>query len=198
MLKNAKLLSALIALPLVIQPVYAEEVKSAEIPVSVEGTDTAKVTISSDSAEAMSAVVGETTIDVKEGENCAFQVNYDEPVSYTYTLTQVAGSESDVTYDTNEYQAHVFVEAEESGELVPHVVVWKVDDTAKSDGVHFTNVKKSEATPTPDATATPEAKKSDKSADTSDNSNTLVYGAGVAVFGLLAIVALVAKRKAEK
>lgn len=195
-----KKLLTVVASTLIITPLAVNaEGTTTEIPVSVEGTETAKVTISSDNAEAMSAIVGDTTLEVKEGTDYAFQISYDEPVSYTYTLTQVAGDEADVTYDSNAYTAHVFVEAEEDGTLVSHVVVWKTDETSKSDGVHFTNVKESKETANPDATATPDtSKKSDKSADTSDNSHALLYG-GVAIGAcVLAVVALIAKEKEEK
>lgn len=167
----------------------AEEL-TATIPVTVEGTDSAKVTISSDDENAMDAIVGETTIDVTD--STAFQIKYDEPVSYTYTLTQVAGDDAEVTYDANEYTAHVFVEAEEDGTLTPHVVVWKTESADKSDGVHFTNVKKVKE---PEATATPEPQ---KSADTSDNSNTLKYIAGIGLGAGLLIVLLALRHRAGK
>lgn len=163
--------------------IHAEET-TASIPVTVEGTESAKVTISSDSEAAMSALVGETTVDV-DGET-AFEIKYDGPVSYTYTITQVAGDDDSVAYDSNEYQAHVFVESEEDGSLVPYVVTWKTDETGKTDGVKFTNTK--EVTPT----ATPASNKG--SADTSDNSNIMEYLAGMGI-GALAVILLLLIRK---
>lgn len=184
-----KKLLTVVASTLIMTPLAVNaEGTTAEIPVSVEGTETAKVTISSDDAEAMSAIVGDTTLEVKEDTDYAFQISYDEPVSYTYTLTQVAGDEEGVAYDSNVYTAHVFVEAEEDGTLVPHVVVWKTDATSKSDGVHFTNVKENK--PTPTATTSPDSKKSYKSADTSDTSNALIYNGIAITVCVLAVIIL--------
>lgn len=131
-----------LAVPLLVSPVYANEPATVDIPVTVEGTDTAKVVISSDNEEAMNAIQGETELVInKEG---SFKVLYDEPVDYKYTIKQIDGASANnkgekIIYDTSIYTAHVFVKAEDDGTLSPIVIAYPDGSTSKSETVGFKN-----------------------------------------------------------
>lgn len=122
-------------------PVHAEN-STVQIPVTVEGTDKATVTIASENEKAMNAVLGDKTVTI--GKNGAFTISYNEPADFEYTVTQTAGDEKNakgekIIYDTTEYIAHVFIEAKEDGSLDPHVIVWKEANDSKSASVNFKN-----------------------------------------------------------
>lgn len=142
---SKKLLSIVFLVPLLVQPVYAQDTATVDIPVTVEGTDNAKVTISSDDEEAMKALQGDTTISITSKSGGSFKVTYDEPVDYKYIITQIEGNPSNgtgnkITYDKSVYIAHVFVKAEDDGTLSPVVIAWPDGSSSKSESVAFKNV----------------------------------------------------------
>lgn len=143
MFKKSKLLFVmpLAVSALMTTPVHAEN-STVQIPVTVEGTDRATVTIASENEKAMNAVLGDKTVTI--GKNGAFTISYNEPADFEYTVTQTAGDEKNakgekIIYDTTEYIAHVFIEAKEDGSLDPHVIVWKEANDSKSASVNFKN-----------------------------------------------------------
>lgn len=187
MFKKTKFLFVLPVLAAVMAtPVHAEK-RTVQIPVTVEGTDKATVTIASDDQEAMDAVVGDKSVTVDK--NGAFTVSYDEPADFVYTITQTPGEEKTskgekITYDTAAYTAHVFVEAKEDGSLDPHVIVWKTAADSKSASVNFKNTIEI---------------KNGKGAQTSDESNIGYQAAVLATaIGVGAIVLAIRKRGSSK
>ena len=178
MIKKIKMLILLpVLLSAAVLPVHAET-STVQIPVTVEGTEKATVTIASEDKEAIKAVKGDKTITIDKAGT--FTIEYDEPADFKYTLTQTAGKEKNskgekITYDTAEYIAHVFIEAKDDGSLDPHVIVWKESQDSKSVSVGFKNTVE---------------KKNSGGADTSDESN-IGYEAAAFVtalcFGLLLI-----------
>ena len=187
MFKKSKLLFVmpLAVSALMATPVYAEE-SNVQIPITVEGTERATVTIDSDNKDALSAVKGDTTITVDK--NGAFTISYDEPADFKYTITQTAGDAKNakgekINYDTAAYTAHVFIEAKDDGSLEPHVIVWQTSQDSKSASVNFKN--------------TVEKKKS-TGADTSDNSNIVYECAALAGAVFLGIVVIALRTRAKK
>lgn len=186
MFKKSKLL---FVMPLAVSAlmtthVYAEE-SNVQIPVTVEGTEKATVTIASEDKEAIKAVKGDKTITIDKAG--AFTIEYNEPADFKYILTQTAGKEKNskgekITYDSAEYIAHVFIEAKDDGSLDPHVIVWKESQDSKSASVGFKN--------------TVEKKKSD-GADTSDETN-IGYEVAALVTALCFGLLLIAFRYREK
>lgn len=185
MIKKIKMLILLpVLLSAAVLPVHAET-STVQIPVTVEGTECATVTIDSDNKDALSSVKGDKTITIdKTG---AFTIEYDEPADFKYTLTQTAGEKNNskgekITYDSAEYIAHVFIEAKDDGSLDPHVIVWKESQDSKSASVGFKN--------------TVEKKKSG-GADTSDETN-IGYEVAALVTALCFGLLLIAFRYREK
>lgn len=186
MFKKSKLL---FVMPLAVSAlmtthVYAEE-SNVQIPVTVEGTERATVTIASEDKEALEAVKGDKTITINKAG--AFTIEYDEPADFKYTLTQTAGEEKNskgekITYDSAEYIAHVFIEAKDDGSLDPHVIVWKESQDSKSASVGFKNTVE---------------KKNSGGADTSDESN-IGYEVAALVTALCFGLLLIAFRYREK
>ena len=165
-------------------PVHAEN-STVQIPVTVEGTERATVTIASEDKEAIEAVKGDKTITIDKAG--AFTIEYDEPADFKYTLTQTAGEEKNskgekITYDSAEYIAHVFIEAKDDGSLDPHVIVWKESQDSKSVSVGFKNTVE---------------KKNSGGADTSDESN-IGYEVAALVTALCFGILLIAFRYREK
>lgn len=184
MIKKIKMLILPVLLSAAVLPVHAET-STVQIPVTVEGTERATVTIASEDKEALEAVKGDKTITIDKAG--AFTIEYDEPADFKYTLTQTAGEEKNskgekITYDSAEYIAHVFIEAKDDGSLDPHVIVWKESQDSKSASVGFKN--------------TVEKKNSD-GADTSDESN-IGYEAAALVTALCFGLLLIAFRYREK
>ena len=187
MFKKTKFLFVLSVLAAVMAtPVHAEK-RTVQIPVTVEGTDRATVTIASDDQEAMDAVVGDKSVTV--GKSGVFTVSYDEPADFVYTITQTPGEEKTskgekITYDTSAYTAHVFVEAKEDGSLDPHVIVWKTAADSKSASVNFKNTIEI---------------KNGKGAQTSDESSIGYQAAALAAaLGAGAIVFAIRKKCSSK
>ena len=178
MIKKIKMLILLpVLLSAAVLPVHAET-STVQIPVTVEGTEKATVTIASEDKEAIKAVKGDKTITIDKAGT--FTIEYDEPADFKYTLTQTAGKEKNskgekIIYDTAEYIAHVFIEAKDDGSLDPHVIVWKESQDSKSVSAGFKNTVE---------------KKNSGGADTSDESN-IGYDVAALVtalcFGLLLI-----------
>ena len=142
MIKKIKMLILLpVLLSAAVLPVHAET-STVQIPVTVEGTEKATVTIASEDKEAIKAVKGDKTITIDKAG--AFTIEYDEPADFKYTLTQTAGKEKNskgekITYDSAEYIAHVFIETKDDGSLDPHVIVWKESQDSKLASVGFKN-----------------------------------------------------------
>lgn len=185
MIKKIKMLILLpVLLSAAVLPVHAET-STVQIPVTVEGTEKATVTIASEDKEAIKAVKGDKTITIDKAG--AFTIEYDEPADFKYTLTQTAGKEKNskgekITYDSAEYIAHVFIEAKDDGSLDPHVIVWKESQDSKSASVGFKN--------------TVEKKKSG-GANTSDETN-IGYEVAALVTALCFGLLLIAFRYREK
>ena len=187
MFKKSKLL---FVMPLAVSAlmtthVYAEE-SNVQIPITVEGTERATVTIDSDNKDALSAVKGDTTITVDK--NGAFTISYDEPADFKYTITQTAGDAKNakgekINYDTAAYTAHVFIEAKDDGSLEPHVIVWQTSQDSKSASVNFKNTVE---------------KKNSNGADTSDNSNIVYEGVALAGAVFLGIVVIALRVRTKK
>lgn len=184
MIKKIKLLILPVLLSAAVLPVHAES-STVQIPVTVEGTERATVTIASEDKEALEAVKGDKTITIDKAG--AFTIEYDEPADFKYTLTQTAGEEKNskgekITYDSAEYIAHVFIEAKDDGSLDPHVIVWKESQDSKSSSVGFKNTVE---------------KKNSGGADTSDESN-IGYEIAALVTALCFGILLIAFRYREK
>lgn len=157
------------------QPIDAQSIK-AIIPVKVTGTDKVTIEITSDDDQAIKALPKTQYEIVGEGN---IEIDYSEPVDYTYTIKQVSKNDTNVTYDETLYDVNVFVENED-GNLISHVVVWKQGDTQKKEAVEYTNVVNEN--------------KSNKPTDTSD-SNNLTRSLLLIFFPLLIVAILVFKVK---
>ena len=118
-------------------------------------------------------------------------VTYDRVGIYTYTIYQVAGSNSKCTYDDSVYALTVYVtNAEDGSGLETSAVLYPDAQGDKLTGATFANEYETvPPTPTPDPVVpTP---------ITGDTANPLLY-AGIIIADLIVIVALVLVHKKRK
>lgn len=191
-------------------PAMAYDKAEANIPV--------EVTLSGDKAEsvpgftvtaepqndASAKALAEKTVSFDGAGTASFAVTADEPVEYSYKVTQTAGTAENWTYDSHIYQVTVQFWNDNSETLTPKVFVYKIDASGKKVGMaelcSFDNVYKAPAVPEPPAEQKPEQKK-EMNPDTSDtNSVSTIQGltaVGIAFIGI-AVCMRFGKRKNEK
>lgn len=151
---------------------FAMEDLTVEIPFKVENTPGTVV---------MEALDGAPSPAVAEFQNVTegvFALSVASPGDYNYRIYQIAGDESDVTYDDTVYNVTVSVFVNDSGELYA-VVTFCIDgDSHKPDEVKFTNTL-SEPEPTP---STPD---DHDPPQTGDNSHLELYMALMLISAIL-------------
>lgn len=122
-------------------------------------------------------------------------MEYTTPGVYEYTLTQDAGTEKRMVYDSASYRVAVSVFNGENG-LETIVVAYKNDGTEKQDSCDFSNRLKPETTPKPTDAATPAPTGSTTPTGVEDNWPTYLIGAAVILaVGIGAFIVL--RRKDE-
>lgn len=91
------------------------------------------------------------------------EITYDQAGTYRYTVSEVKGDDTTITYDETVYDVTVEVADNGSGTLVPTVTIGNGD----SQGIVFTNEYNEPENPTPGNEDTPDDKTPDKKPDNS-------------------------------
>ena len=134
---NSKKLIAMILLLLLLLAtsvqVFAEGSVTAEIPFTVKNAPGTVVMEAVDNAPSPKTA---TFTNVFEGK---FEITYTEPGDYYYTIRQIPGEESEITYDDTEYTVVVSVYTENDRLSTPVVTVSKAGSAEKPDNVEFDN-----------------------------------------------------------
>lgn len=93
-------------------------------------------------ASATYQIVNTTELKLSGGKDGSFDVTYTYPGTYRYTVSQEAGKDSDITYDTVVYDAVVYVTEDSTGKLAAEVVAYKSGSNEKADKIVFNNYHK--------------------------------------------------------
>ena len=78
----------------------------------------------------------------KDDGSIDFVLNYTQENTYTYTLTEVEGSDENIEYDSTSYQVTVEITDDKDGVLQPSVTVQKNGETVSEDQITFQNYVK--------------------------------------------------------
>lgn len=137
------------------EPAFAYEKATTSIPIEVKVSgDTTSVypdfTVSIVGQDAASsAALDKTSFTVNGAGEGSFSVSATEPVEYTYTVTEAAGTAKRWSFDDSVYQVVVQFWNDNSNTLVPHVFVEKLGADGKkagmADSCTFDNVCSTEA-----------------------------------------------------
>lgn len=180
----------------------AEQTVTAQVPVKVALTgnlsgraDTFLVRIRAN--EAGNPMPAEAEISVNANSSAEFRMEYTTPGVYEYTLTQVAGTEKRMVYDTTTYRVVVSVFNGENG-LETIVVAYKDGGTEKQASCDFSNRLKPKATPTPAPTGEVTPAPTGSTTPTGVEDNWPKYLIGAAVILAVGIGAFIVLRRKDE
>lgn len=132
------LVAVAVSAPVLFAPVFAES-DLVEIPVQIQGTETATVEIVP--ADDVSAEMLETETVFTVTQSTAIVFAPTEPGDFYYRIYQPGEKNQGIILDKTEYKAHLHSEYNEVGELDTVALLYKNDDTAKTDEIRFENKK---------------------------------------------------------
>ena len=192
-------------------PAFAYEKAEASIPV--------EITLSGDKAEsvpgftatatpqdeASAKALAADTLTLDAAGKVEFAVTADEPVEYSYKVTQTVGNVENWKYDTRTYLVTVQFWNDNTENLTPKVFIYEIDQSGKKVGkadiCTFDNVYTAPAVPEPEPEQKPAEQKAEKNPDTSDTNSVTTIQAlsalGIAFIGI-AVCMRFARRRNEK
>lgn len=132
------LVAAAVSAPVLFAPVFAES-DPVEIPVQIQGTETATVEIVPADDTSAEMLETETVFTVTQSTAIVFAPT--EPGDFYYRIYQPSEKNQGIILDETEYKAHLHSEYNEAGELDTVALLYKNDDTAKIDEIRFENKK---------------------------------------------------------
>lgn len=135
----------LCCIPLLSIPAHGAQATYIEIPVTIDNGGSAVIV-----TQVNSPVPRSTTLQVEDGEEGRFIIDFTEEGDFSYIL-MVLPDERNITYDRTVYTANIHV-TEINGALSCVVVIYNNTTGMKPDAVHFENVL---APPTEPPTAAP-------------------------------------------
>lgn len=197
-----------VSIYLLATPAYAADPVDAIVPVSctAEGsTESFTVSIQGDSGFKASP----EKLELKDGESKDFTISINLPGDYKYKIYQEKGTEKNTEYDSNVYQAEVFVTEDEDGKLNADTVVFTNGSNEKSPKCEFINkvakdIEKkgngnsSGGSSSGGSSATQKSSSSGTSrVKTGVETNELIY-VGVGLFGMIVAAMAVKKRRKIK
>lgn len=148
MKKTLKIFSILIVFILFITPTYANEKASVKLPVRCSNGADEKLSYVLEDKESGKV---EQQIELSKGETGYFELSYDTPGNFYYTIKQISGKNSNVTYDKTIYDIKVFVAWDKNGNLYGEPIIFIDGKDSKYVECEFENKLIESQTPsTPD------------------------------------------------
>lgn len=124
----------------------------------------------------------------------SFNLSYNEPGIYEYTIKQIPGTDPAIEYDTTIYNVYVSILYNDANKLTATITANPKDTTEKPDVIKFVNTPKESETEQP---TQPTVKPSDSSVDvdevkTGDDTNIIPYIllGGLGLIGVTCVVVL--------
>ena len=148
-------------------------------------------------ASATYQIVNTTELKLSGGKDGSFDVTYTYPGTYRYTVSQEAGKDSDITYDTVVYDAVVYVTEDSTGKLAAEVVAYKSGSNEKADKIVFNNYHKISSSTSNSGNVSASMTQNAPNVQTSDAGTLLFYVAGI-VISVLIVMLILSKRLSEK
>ena len=180
----------------------AEKSVTVSIPVSCEKVDseeTFQYQIKGASSEYETITTAE--LKLKSGEKGYFQISYNYPGNYYYTVRQMAGSDKKTNYDATEYQVDVCVTENEEGKLFAQPILYLKGEDVKKEELAFKNTREIEKVSSGNPN-TPEEKSDVKhKVKTGDMINLPLWSVFLVISGMVLIIAILQKyrmRREEK
>lgn len=151
-------------------------------------------------ASAMYQIVNTTELKLSGGKDGSFDVTYTYPGTYRYTVSQEAGKDSDITYDTVVYDAVVYVTEDSTGKLAAEVVAYKSGSNEKADKIVFNNYHKISSSTSNSGNVSAAMTQNAPNVQTSDAGTLLFYVAGIVISVLIVMLIFkqMFKRKKER
>lgn len=150
-------------------------------------------------ASATYQIVNTTELKLSGGKDGSFDVTYTYPGTYRYMVSQEAGNDSDITYDTVVYDAVVYVTEDSTGKLAAEVVAYKSGSNEKADKIVFNNYHKISSSTSNSENVSASMTQNAPSVQTSDAGTLLFYVAGIVISVLIVMLIFkqMFKRKKE-
>lgn len=145
-------------------------------------------------------IVNTTELKLSGGKDGFFDVTYTYPGTYRYTVSQEAGKDSDITYDTVVYDAVVYVTEDSTGKLAAEVVAYKSGSNEKADKIVFNNYHKISSSTSNSGNVSASMTQNAPNVQTSDAGTLLFYVAGIVISVLIVMLIFkqMFKRKKER
>ena len=145
-------------------------------------------------------IVNTTELKLSGGKDGSFDVTYMYPGTYRYTVSQEAGKDSDITYDTVVYDAVVYVTEDSTGKLAAEVVAYKSGSNEKADKIVFNNYHKISSSTSNSGNVSASMTQNAPNVQTSDAGTLLFYVAGIVISVLIVMLIFkqMFKRKKER
>lgn len=150
-------------------------------------------------ASATYQIVNTTELKLSGGKDGSFDVTYTYPGTYRYTVSQEAGKDSDITYDTVVYDAVVYVTEDSTGKLAAEVVAYKSGSNEKADKIVFNNYHKISSSISNSWNVSASMTQNAPNVQTSDTGTLLFYVVGIVISVLIVMLIFkqMFKRKKE-
>lgn len=147
---SKKVIALLMILLLSFPVSAAEKSVSVQIPVSCIGknsSETFQYQILSEASQ--SQMLESDTLSLKDGETGSFQITCLEPGTYHYSVNQIKGTDSSISYDETVYSVDVYVTEKEDGTMAAETIAYSKPDSEKKDCLTFINPSHQQAHSTP-------------------------------------------------
>lgn len=79
------------------------------------------------------------TLSLKDGETGEFQISYQVPGTYHYTVRQLKGDRPRTAYDETVYSVDVYVTEKEDGTMAAEAITYRKPEAEKKDCLSFVN-----------------------------------------------------------
>lgn len=121
---------------------YAYTAVKAEIPVDcleIPDDNTHIYTIKIEAENDISPEPNSDTLEISENGTGHFEINITEPGTFIYKISEIAGDDTDIEYDSNIYYITLFVENSTEGELIYTVTATIDGRNKKTEKIDFKN-----------------------------------------------------------
>lgn len=143
------------------QTAFAYETIRVNIPVdclAVYGNNTHTYELKIESENDSTPEPVRDILTVNEDSTGAFEIDLTEPGTYHYTIYEVAGSDTDIQYDSSRYNITVYAENSENDRLRYTIIAYKTGAESKAEKIAFRDTGLSVTETTTAATITTTAR----------------------------------------